>query len=105
MIHRCPNCPNTSNLTTYLANLLIDIEWSSDDKEIDADYEIQFQQWIYVDRSQLVQQSLPVKEFIKVLVEKLREITIHSFITKAQARYLKTCKEQLQENEIKIHGK
>ena len=61
MIHRCPNCPDTSNLTTYLTNLLIDIEWSSDDKEIDADYEIN------VDRSQLVQQSLPVKEFIEVL--------------------------------------
>ena len=82
MIYRCPNCPDISNLTTHLTNLLVDIEWSSDDNEIDADYEIQFQQWINVDWSQLVQQSLPVKEFIEILVEKLSEITTHSFIKK-----------------------
>jgi hypothetical protein len=73
--------------------------------EIDEDDEndpftIQFQQWTNVDHSELVQQIRPVDDFISLVVEKLNNLTAHSYIAKSQARYLKKCKEELKENEV-----
>ena len=65
---------------------------------------MQFQQWITVDRSELVQQILPLEDFISLLVEKRNTATTHSYIAKAQAKYLKKCKEELKANEVIVLG-
>ena len=98
MIHRCPNCPaDTQDLENYLFEQL-QPEIEEDDE--DNLFTIQFQQWTNVDRSELVQQIMPVDDFISLLVEKLNTLTAHSYIAKAQAKYLKKCKEVLKENEV-----
>ena len=67
-----------------------------DDDDVNEREEvINFQQWTAVDRPQLVQQSLPIKEFVEALVEKMNDLTRHSYIARSQAQYLKRCKEEL----------
>ena len=99
MVHRCPNCPETAVLTDYLLEQLLQEE--EDDENAD---EIRFQQWTTVDRSELLQQALPVKEFVEVLVDKMNDLTAHSYIARAQAQYLKQCKEELADDSVIILG-
>ena len=100
MIHRCPNCPpDTQDLENYLFEQL---QPEIDDE--DDPCTIQFQQWTNVDRSEMVQQIMAVEDFISLLVEKLNTLTAHSYIAKAQAKYLKKCKEELKENEVIVLG-
>ena len=57
--------------------------------EIDEDDEpltIQFQQWTTVDCSELVEQILPVADFISILVEKLNTLTAHSLHCKISGK-------------------
>ena len=98
MIHRCINCPAQDLLEDYLHQQLHD---ESDD---DEDCLVYFQQWTTVDRSELVSHSLPLIEFIALLVKKLNDLTSHSYIASAQAKYLKQCKENLAKDEIVILG-
>jgi hypothetical protein len=58
---------------------------------------IQFQQWTTVDCSELVQQILPFCILLGLKTE-------HSYIGKAQAKYLKKCKEERKENEVIVLG-
>ena len=100
MVHRCQNCPGSVVLTDFLLQQLIN---EGDDYEDNENGEmIQFQQWTTVDRFQLVQQSLPVKEFVDVLVDKINDLTGHSYIAKAQAQYFKRCKEELADDSVII---
>ena len=96
MVHRCPNCPESSVLPDYLLEQLLQEE-EDDDENAD---EIRFQQWTTVDRSELLQQALPVTQFIEVLVDKMNDLTAHSYIARAQAHYLKQCKEELAADSI-----
>ena len=102
MIHRCVNCPaDNQALENYLYDQLQpDIDEGDDDEPP----KIQFQQWTNVDRSDLVQQILPVEDFISLLIDKLSDLTSHSYIAKAQAKYLKKCKDELKENEVIVLG-
>jgi hypothetical protein len=102
MVHRCPNCPvDTKALENYLLHeLQPEIDEDGEDEALD----IQFQQWTNVDRSELVQQILSVEDFVSLLVQKLNTLTAHSYIAKAQAKYLKKCKEELKENEVIVLG-
>ena len=94
MAHRCPNCPKVDPLKAFLVDSLYD-----------SNEEIFFQQWLLTDSTQLVTQlvtqSLPVHEFIELLVDKIRNLTKHSYTAKCQSRYLKQWKECLG-NEIVI---
>eukprot|EP00112_Aurelia_sp_Birch-Aquarium-sp1_P026291 Seg924.10 transcript_id=Seg924.10/GoldUCD/mRNA.D3Y31 product="hypothetical protein" protein_id=Seg924.10/GoldUCD/D3Y31 len=102
MIHCCANCPPEARVEDYLLQQLKSEggelqDAASDTMEIEEE-RIEFQQWMTVDRSVLVRQSLPVTEF----VEKLSNLTAHSHIAKSQAKYLKKCKNNLKENEAII---
>ena len=68
MIHRCVNCPaDNQALENYLYDQLQpDIDEGDDDEPP----KIHFQQWTNVDRSDLVQQILPVEDFISLLIDK-----------------------------------
>ena len=107
MIHRCASCPPQSMAEDYLLQQLKsegeELQDPASDTEIEEEA-IEFQQWTTVDRSELVRQSLPVTEFIALLLEKLNNLTAHSYIAKSQAKYLKKCKNDLRENEAIILG-
>ena len=47
---------------------------------------------------------LPGEDFICLLVEKFNTFTTHSYIPKAQAKYLKKRKEELKENKVIVLG-
>ena len=64
MVHRCPNCPESAILMDYLLEKLF--QRDEDDGYEDAD-EILFQQWTTIDKSELVQQSLPIKSLWRYL--------------------------------------
>ena len=99
MVHRCDSCPDTSRLQQYL---LEEISKNDDDDDDDEEIEIEFKQWTTVDRAELVSKSLPVDEFIEDLITKLNNLTTHSYIAKAQSRYLREMKENLNENEVVV---
>ena len=56
---------------------------------------ITFQQWTSTDRTDLVTQTSTVEEVLAVLCEKLDAITLHLFIAKSQASYLKNLKNEV----------
>jgi hypothetical protein len=102
MVHRCPNCPGDTNaLENYL---LHELQPEIDEHGKDELLNIQFQQWTTVDCSELVQQILPVEDFVSLLVQKLNTLTAHSYIAKAQAKNLKKCKKELKEIEVVVLG-
>ena len=72
MVHRCPNCPESAVLIAYLLEQLLQGDEDDENEDVDG---ILVQQWTTVDRSELVQQSLPVKEFVEVLVDKMNDLT------------------------------
>ena len=79
MIHRCENCPGDNNLREYLDGTFADSE----------EEEISFQQWQGTDRAMLCTQTTSIIEFLELLVDAISKLTVHSFIAKCQARYLK----------------
>ena len=72
------------------------------DHELKED--IAFKQWQSSDRTTLVLQSLPPDEFNDLLCDSIDNLTTHSYIEKALSRYLKNCKENLNQNECLILG-
>ena len=90
MIHRCPNCPGHQNLKDHLSALFSD----RDNEDL-----VHFQQWQTTDRAELSMHCLPVDEFTDLLVQKLDELTVHSFIAKSQSVYMKQRKNDLREDE------
>ena len=87
MIHRCENCPGDNNLREYLDGTFADSE----------EEEISFQQWQGTDRAMLCTQTTSIIEFLELFVDAISKLTVHSFIAKCQARYLKDRKDNLLE--------
>lgn len=69
-LQRCDKCPGISSLQDVL-NAKFD----------DKDDDIEFKQWISVDRTQLVVQHLSVNEYITLLCEKMMNLVSHHFIS------------------------
>ena len=63
---------------------------------------LSFKQWEKVDHSELMDDELPIDEFLDVLVEKLKKLLSHHFIYKQQDNFLKNKKETLNDNECII---
>ena len=63
-----------------------------------SDIEINFSMWVGTDRANLISQSLQVNEFIDHLATTIDDMTIHSFVSKSQSRYLMNQKENLDSN-------
>ena len=95
MIHRCEECPGIEEIQKYLNDYLL-----ADTDDNDINFDINFNQWVATDRSNLVAQTLPVEEFISLLSEQLNKITAHSFIAKAQSKYLYDLKINLPKDQI-----
>ena len=90
MIHRCPKCPGKPALFDHFINTL--------GPEYDEDDTVSFQQWVHTDSTTLVQQQLPFADFLDKLVEEINNVTVHHFISKAQATYLSDSKDNISEN-------
>ena len=84
MIHRCPNCPSTDNLTNHL----IFAEYDDDD-------EIRYKQQVNTDRSTLITITMQVSDFIGAVSDSLQNLTTHSYISKSQGSYLQQRKEDI----------
>ena len=92
MIHRCPNCPeNTEMLESKLYELIGDY----DDETV-----IEFNQWTSTDRANLISCSENVPQFKNLVIQQLEKLTAHSFIAKCQSIYLREFKENLEENKL-----
>lgn len=89
MIHRCSNCPGSSNLLSFLEQLSYD-----SDK---MNQEITFQQWESTDRTTLTRMVMDMPEFLQFLTNKIDKLTSHSFIAKCQAKHLSNLKENLRQ--------
>ena len=96
VIHRCPNCPeNTEMLESKLYELIGDY----DDETV-----IEFNQWTSTDRANLISCRDNVPQFTNLVIQQLEKLTAHSFIAKCQSNYLRESKENLAANEVIILG-
>ena len=66
MIHRCEECPGIEEIQKYWNDYLL-----ADTDDNDINFDINFNQWVATDRSNLVAQTLPVEEFISLLSQQL----------------------------------
>ena len=88
------HCSGFENVVDFLTNEICK-KWS-------ADGTISFKQWKKADCSELMDDELPVDEFLEVLVEKLKKLLLYHFIYKQQESFLKNKKETLSHNECII---
>ena len=84
--HRCEKCPGIHQLEKYLeAKLMnsIDDEFTGfDDIEATDNEEeeiVTFNQWVNINRADLITQTMPLSEFITTLSHQLDSITCHSY--------------------------
>ena len=90
LIFRCDKCPSKENLKEYLYDSL----------DFDSDSEIIFQQWVGADRTTFLSDSASIHELIDMVVNSIDKLTSHTYIAKAQSNYLKSRKENIDENSI-----
>ena len=65
MLNKYENCPGFENVVDFLRNEIC--------KKQSADDTISFKQWEKVDCSELMDDELPVDEFLEIIVEKLKK--------------------------------
>ena len=82
---RCEECPGRENLRDHLYNSTEDCE----------DSQIMYQQWVGTERTTLSSDTTSLHNLIGNVVTSIDELTSHSYIAKAQSKYLKTRKENL----------
>ena len=88
---RCGKCPSIEKLRDYLYSSLEHLEGT----------EIVYQQWTGTDRTTLISDSTTLHHLIDMTVRSIDALTSHSFTAKAQSRYLKMRKENLDDNSIR----
>ncbi|KAG1665912.1 ARL14 effector protein [Nymphon striatum] len=86
MVHRCKDCPGTTNLEEFLNNHF---------KDYTDDDQILYQQWQSTDRSNLYTISSTIAEYVCCLTKAIDNLTSHSFIAKCQSQYLSQEKDNL----------
>lgn len=93
MMRKCSDCrPNLEQLTDFVDEKLGDVE------------EIEYQQWINTDRSNLIVIKEGKDEFAKKFVSSIEALTGHHFVAKAQNQYLKQLKEHMGTDECIVLG-
>lgn len=91
---KCDYCPKTEKLI-HLLNYVFD------KKGVD---EIEFNEWVSIDRSTIQTQILAVDEFIQTFLERLQNLMKHDFIAKIQMAFYQQLKENLIDGEFLIIG-
>ena len=90
----CEFCPRTEKLMQAMEDIFMDLS-------ID---EIQYCNWVSVDRTNLIQLVNDVPSFLDILNENLQKLRTHHFIAKEQARFLDEKKNGLKEGEVVVQG-
>ena len=91
-LEQCSACPGTEQLKESLLILL-------DENVIEN---VSYQQWVTVDRSSLETRCTTSEEFVEDFVEKIKALTLHSFIATQQAHFYNECKSALKPGELLI---
>jgi hypothetical protein len=89
MFHECQHCPGIEKIEMKVRELVSNI----------TNNEISFKQWIMTDRCSLVTIVKNLDEFIEELTSNLFNLTIHHYVSKCQADFLATLKENLKPEE------
>ena len=90
MFGLCPRCPSPDALTEFLFENLDDYE------------SVTYSEWTTVDRTNLLKIEQSVEDFVPKLVSLLLELRSHHFLSKVQANYYKSLKEDLKDFECLI---
>ena len=90
MLNKYEDCPGFKNVVDFVRNEICE-NWIADDA-------ISFKQWENVEHLELMDDQLPVDEFLEVFVVKLKKLLLHHFIYKQQKNFLKRKKEMLNDN-------
>ena len=83
MLCHCSQCPFSDNLKKIIITKFE--EWNPTD-------EVTYSAWIATNRTQQVQFTVCLEEYLTILIKSLETLLTHSFITKLQARFLKDVK-------------
>ena len=86
MMHCCESCPGCAALKKFLDDEL---------SHLDMDSEFHYCQWQTTDRAALATLTTTFKESKKILIDSINNLTRHSYLAKAQARYMKLKRESL----------
>ena len=95
MMHMCKDCPREEGIKSYL-ELLDSLDNHSS--------EINYSQWVTVDRCTMVHVSESLDEYIDSLSKKISFLTRHHYIAQAQSKYFKELKNSLIESEAIVVG-
>ena len=95
MMHRCESCPGSAALKEFLDHEL---------SHLDMDSEFHYSQWQTTDRATLATLTTTFEEYKEILINSINNLTRHSYLAKAQARYVKSKKESLGANEVMVLG-
>ena len=96
MVHRCLNSPESNIL---LQDFLFHTIGDFDDDDV-----IEFSQWTATDRSNLTHHTETVNEYVNIVIELLHILTVHSYISKCQSRYLKKLKSEIYSSTVPFLG-
>ena len=94
-MHRCESCPGSAALKKFLDDEL---------SHLDMDSEFHYCQWQTTDRVALVTLTMTFEEYKELLIDNINNLPRHSYLAKAQARYVKLKKESLGANEVMVLG-
>ena len=82
MVQWCSECPKSpDSLEDYLLQLL--------SEEYEQDQPIKFRQWMATDSANLILQKESQIDYVELVVSQMQKLTANSYISKAQAKYLK----------------
>ena len=98
MVQHCPNCPKSTELFQHKLYEILENEGYAENDTI------KFQEWTTTDRSTMVSQTEYVYDYVDIVETQLQKLTSHSFITKAQGRYLKSRKTDMDSSTALILG-
>ena len=80
MMHHCESCPGSAALKKFLDDEL---------SHLDMDSEFHYCQWQTTDHAALATLTTTFEEYKELLIDSINNLTWHSYLAKAQARYVK----------------
>ena len=95
MMHRCEKCPGRVALQKFLDEEM---------DEMEPDEEFHYSQWDTTDHATLNTITTTSEEYKELLIDSIDNLTRHSYLAKAQAKYLNEKKENLAQNEVLVLG-
>ena len=90
MLRHCQKCPGNESFKSSIQNQFE--QWDPED-------EVTYSEWVSTNRTEQIQRTVTLEEYLNILEKSLEKLMPHSFIAKAQSRFLKEKKENLDETE------